>query len=245
MNPRLAKAYSGLGRAYVGLGRLDDALEALGKAIELEPDMAEAYITRGLILLTRADESGARSDYERAVSACREGIELNPKLKVPIVIRAAIGRAYLREGKLARASHQFEEILKADASFSDAYFYLGAIHLARHEYEKAENAYRHAIELAPASAKAYERLAHLYGTRGILLDEAIQNAEKAIDLKPDSAAYYNTLSWLHFLGKDYEKAETSVIKALTLEPDNQLYSEGLKVIRKAKQSEDGGKRIGK
>ena len=244
-DPRLAKAYSGLGRAYVGLGRLDDALEALGKAIELEPDMAEAYITKGLILLTRADESGARSDYERAVSAFRRGIELNPKLQVPIFVRVALGKTYIQEGKFTRAIRQFEEILEADTNFSDAYFYLGAIYLARREYEKAENAYRHAIELAPASAKAYERLAHLYGTRGILLDEAIQYAEKAIDLKPASAAYYNTLSWLHFLVRDYEKAETSVIKALELEPDNQLYSEGLKVIRKAKQSEDGGKRVGK
>ncbi len=244
-NPRLAKAYSGLGRAYVGLGRLDDALEVLGKAIELEPNMAEAYITKGLILLTRADSSGDRSDYERAVSSCRRGIELNPKLPVPIVIRVAIGKAYFQEGNLTRASRQFEEILKADANFSDAYFYLGAVHYARHEYEKAESAYLRVIELEPSSANAYERLAHLYGSRGILLEKAIQYAEKAIDLKPDSAVYYNTLSWLHFLGKDYEKAETSVIKALTLDPDNQLYSEGLKVIRKAKQSEDGGKKVGK
>lgn len=244
-DPRLAKAYSGLGRAYVGLGRLDDAFEALGKALELEPNLAEAYITKGLILLTRADKSGSRSDYESAVSACRRGIELNPKLQVPIVIRVTIGKAYLQEGELTRASRQFEEILKTDANFSDAYFYLGAIHLARHEYEKAESAYLRVIELDPSSANAYERLAHLYGTRGILLDEAIQYAEKAIDLKPDSAAYYNTLSWLHFLGKDYEKSETSVIKALELDPDNQLYSEGLKVIRKAKQSEDGGKKVGK
>lgn len=244
-DPRFAKAYSGLGRAYVGLGRLDDALEALGKAIELEPNMAEAYITKGLILLTRADSSGDRSDYERAVSSCRRGIELNPKLPVPIVIRVAIGKAYLQEGKLSRASRQFEEILKADANFSGAYFYLGTVHLARREYEKAESAYLRVIELEPSSANAYERLAHLYGSRGILLEKAIQYAEKAIDLKPDSAVYYNTLSWLHFLGKDYEKAETSVIKALKLDPDNQLYSEGLKVIRKAKQSEDGGKKVGK
>ena len=244
-DPRLAEAYSGLGRAYVGLGRLDDAFEALGKALELEPNMAEAYITKGLILLTRADRSGSRTDYESAVSTCRRGIELNPKLEVPIVIRVAIGKAYLQEGKLTLASRQFEEILKADATFSDAYFYLGAIHLARHEYGKAESAYLRVIELDPSSANAYERLAHLYGTRGILLDNAIQYAEKAIDLKPDSAAYYNTLSWLYFLVKDYEKAETSVIKALTLEPDNQLYREGLKVIRKAKQSEDGGKKVGK
>ena len=244
-NPRFAKAYSGLGRAYVGLGRLDDALEALGKAIELEPDMAEAYITKGLILLKRADKSGVKSDYERALSACRRGIELNPKQQVPILIRVALGKAYLQEGKLTEASRQFEEILKTDSNFSDAYFYLGAIHLARHDYEKAEKVYRHAIELGHSSAKAYERLAHLYGSRGIFLDKAIQLAEKAVDLKPDSAAYYNTLSWLHFLNKDYEKAESSVIKALTLQPDNQLYSEGLKVIRKAKQSQDVGKKVGK
>ena len=243
-NPCFAKAYSGLGHAYVGLGRLDDALDALGKAIELEPKLAEAYITKGLILLERADNSGGKSDFERAVSACRKGIELNPMLRVPIAIRAAIGKTYLQEGKLPQASRQFEEILKTDANFSDAHFYLGAVHLARHKYEKAENAYLHVIELEPSSAEAHERLAHLYGIRGIYLDKAIQLAEKAIDLKPDSAAYYNTLSWLHFLNKDYEKAETSVMKALALQPENRLYREGLKVIRKAKQSEEVGKKVG-
>ena len=233
-----------MGHAYVGLRRLDDALDALGKAIELEPKLAEAYITKGLILLERADNSGGKSDFERAVSACRKGIELNPMLRVPIAIRAAIGKTYLQEGKLPQASRQFEEILKTDANFSDAHFYLGAVHLARHKYEKAENAYLHVIELEPSSAEAHERLAHLYGIRGIYLDKAIQLAEKAIDLKPDSAAYYNTLSWLHFLNKDYEKAETSAMKALALQPENRLYSEGLKVIRKAKQSEDVGKKVG-
>ena len=244
-NPRLAEAYIGLGHAYTGLGRLDDALEAQQKAIQLEPNMAEAHITKGIILLKRAEKSQTKSDYERALSACRKGIELNPKLQVPILIRVALGKAYLQEGKLTQASRQFEEILKTDSNFGDAYFYLGAIHLGQHEYEKAESAYHHAIKLDPSSAKAYERLAHLYGIRGIHLDKAIQLAEKAVDLKPDSAACYNTLSWLHFLNKDYEEAETSVKKALVLQPDNHLYSEGLKVIQQARQAENEEKKDGK
>ena len=241
-NPSLAEAYSGLGHAYIGLGRLDDALEAQHKAIELEPNMAEAHVAKGLILLQRAEKSRTKTDYERALSSCRKGIELNPTLQVPTVIRAALGRSYFQEGKLTQASRQFEEILKVDPDFGDAYYYLGAIRVRQRDYERAEEAYSHAINLDPSSAKAYERLAHLYGTRGIHHDKAIQLAEKAVKLQPDSASCFNTLSWLHYLNKDYEKAEAAVKHALTLQPDNHLYSEGLKVIQQARQAENDGKK---
>ena len=241
-NPSLAEAYSGLGHAYIGLGRLDDALEAQHKAIELEPNMAEAHVAKGLILLQRAEKSRTKTDYERALSSCRKGIELNPTLQVPTVIRAALGRSYFQEGKLTQASRQFEEILKVDPDFGDAYYYLGAIRVRQRDYERAEEAYSHAINLDPSSAKAYERLAHLYGTRGIHHDKAIQLAEKAVKLQPDSASCFNTLSWLHYLNKDYEKAEAAVKHALTLQPDNHLYNEGLKVIQQARQAENDGKK---
>ena len=244
-NPSLAEAYSGLGHAYIGLGRLDDALEAQHKAIELEPNMAEAHVAKGLILLQRAEKSRTKTDYERALSSCRKGIELNPTLQVPTVIRAALGRSYFQEGKLTQASRQFEEILKVDSNFGDAYYYLGAIRVRQRDYERAEEAYSHAINLDPSSAKAYERLAHLYGTRGIHHDKAIQLAEKAVKLQPDSASCFNTLSWLHYLNKDYEKAEAAVKHALTLQPDNHLYSEGLKVIQQARQAENDGIKGGK
>ena len=244
-NPSLAEAYSGLGHAYIGLGRLDDALEAQHKAIELEPNMAEAHVAKGLILLQRAEKSRTKTDYERALSSCRKGIELNPTLQVPTVIRAALGRSYFQEGKLTQASRQFEEILKVDPDFGDAYYYLGAIRVRQRDYERAEEAYSHAINLDPSSAKAYERLAHLYGTRGIHHDKAIQLAEKAVKLQPDSASCFNTLSWLHYLNKDYEKAEAAVKHALTLQPDNHLYSEGLKVIQQARQAENDGIKGGK
>ena len=241
-NPSLAEAYSGLGHAYVGLGRLDDALEAQLKAIELEPNKAEAHVAKGLILLKQSENSQTKTDYEHALSACRKGIELNPKLQVPILVRAAIGRSYLQEGKLTQASRQFEEILKVDPNFGEAHYYLGVTRVRQRDFEKAEEAYRRAIDLDPSSAKAHERLAHLYGVRGIHRDKAIQLAEKAVNLQSNSAACLNTLSWLHYLNKDYEKAETAVKKALALQPDNHLYSEGLKVIRQARQAENDGKK---
>ena len=244
-NPNMAEAYSGLGHAYMGLGRLDDALDAQHKAIELEPNMAEAHVAKGLILLQRAEKSQGKTDYEGALAACRKGIELNPELQVPTFIRTALGKAYLQENNLAQASRQFEEILKVNPNFGDAYYYLGVIHVRQRDYENAEEAYRHAINLDPSSASAYERLAHLYGTRGIHLDKAIQLAEKAVDLRSDSAACLNTLSWLHYQNKDYGKAETAVKKALALQPDNHLYSEGLKVIQQARQAQNDIKRGGK
>lgn len=244
-NPDMAEAHSGLGHAYFGMGRLNDALDAQLKALELEPNMAEAHVAKGLILLQRAEKTQTKTDYEEALAACRKGIELNPDLQVPLLIRTALGKTYLMENKVPQASRQFEEILKVDPKYADAYYYLGVIRARQRDYESAEEAYSRAINLAPASAKAYERLAHLYGVRGIHIDKAIQLARKAVDLEPNSPACLNTLSWLHYLNKDYEKAITALKKALALQPDNHLYSEGLKVIQQARQAENASKKGGK
>lgn len=244
-NPTMAAAHSGLGHAYLGLGRLNDALDAQHKALELEPNMAEAHVAKGLILLQRAEKTQSKTDYEEALAACRKGIELNPDLQVPLLIRAALGKTYLMENKDAQASRQFEDILRGNPEFGDAYYYLGVIRVRQRDYESAEEAYSRAIDLAPTSAKAYERLAHLYGIRGIHIDKAIQLAEKAVDLEPNSPACLNTLSWIHYINKDYEKAVTAVKKALALQPDNHLYSEGLKVIQRARQAENDKKKDGR
>jgi len=73
-DPKFARAYVGLGNAYVQLGMEKDrakALSAARKALELDPDLAEAHVLLADVYEEQWRWAEAESEYRRA-------IELNP-----------------------------------------------------------------------------------------------------------------------------------------------------------------------
>ena len=127
--------------------------------------------------------------------------------------------------------------MKVQPNLADAHYHLGNIYSEQKQFSRAEAAYQRAIDFQPSSARAYERLAHLYGVQGIHLDKAVELAKKSVKLRPDSATYFNTLSWIYYLKKDYKNAESAVKKALTLQPENTVYREGFKAVQQAMKIE--------
>jgi adenylate cyclase len=81
LDPKYALAYAGMADAYAHLFRYAEAtpenaakaVEASKKAIELDPDSAEAHASRGLSLFIS-------EEYEAAHQEFQEAIRLNPKL---------------------------------------------------------------------------------------------------------------------------------------------------------------------
>jgi tetratricopeptide (TPR) repeat protein len=78
MDPAYAPAYSGLADAYLLLGDYSEAIpssavrrqarELVSKALELNPDLAEARATLGLRLALEYDFAGAEKELRRAIS---------------------------------------------------------------------------------------------------------------------------------------------------------------------------------
>jgi DNA-binding winged helix-turn-helix (wHTH) protein/Tfp pilus assembly protein PilF len=85
IDPQLAEGYAQLARAYntrafkfssqsAGKALRENAEVAVAKALDLNPDLAEAHFARGLILWTKAKGF----PHEQAIKAFRKSLELNP-----------------------------------------------------------------------------------------------------------------------------------------------------------------------
>ena len=116
---------------------------------------------------------------------------------------------------------------------TETYYLIGELQAGQGDFDAAEKAY-----LLSGLPKAYHALAQLSAKiasggkadpkRG--LETARRYAQEAIDTDPNVASYYNTLALIEFRRGDYRQAERAIRKALTLEPKNRNYQQGLKQI---------------
>jgi tetratricopeptide (TPR) repeat protein len=68
MGGESAEVYYNRGVTFINYRKYEDAVEALSKAIELEPDLARAYYNRGIAFLNLNKYDEAMKDFDKAWS---------------------------------------------------------------------------------------------------------------------------------------------------------------------------------
>jgi tetratricopeptide (TPR) repeat protein len=150
-------------------GHYEEAIDFYEKAVELNPDLVQAYYNLAL-----AYES---VDRERAVELWAEYLVLaegNPsqsrwveqaeehlkRLRAEPLVEA--GYAAMENGDFVTALSNFEEALTVDDTLLDAHYRVAKIHTERGDYRAAAESYEKALELAPYSLKYRYELALVY-----------------------------------------------------------------------------------
>ena len=105
------------------------------------------------------------------------------------------------------------------AQYTTAYYYSNGIGVKR-DYERAVKWYREAM--ANGHSLAYNNMAYMYvDGKGVekSMEMAFEMVNKAIELEPDEANYYDTKGELYSMIGDKEKAFEMWQKILSLDPD--------------------------
>jgi tetratricopeptide (TPR) repeat protein len=140
-DPTLAPAYAHLASAYLIKAfyfapdaerkkLLEDAQVLVEKALRLDPNLAEAYLARGLLLWTHQN----RFPHDLAAQAYKRAIALNPELDEA---HHQLALVYLHVGLLDKAWAEIEQALAANPANTMARFRFGVIDLYRGRGEEA------------------------------------------------------------------------------------------------------------
>ncbi|MEL7079523.1 MAG: tetratricopeptide repeat protein, partial [Cyanobacteria bacterium J06582_2] len=189
----------------------EDTLGAIAdysKAIELNPDLAEAYVNRGNAYLNLGEYQEAIADYNKA-------IELNPGDADAYINR---GNAYLNLEEYQEAIIYFNKAIELNPNYPNsalAYFNRGNAYGNLGEYQKAITDYNQAIELNSNYVDAYINRGNAYGNLGEY-QEAITDCNKAIELNPDSAIPYSNRGDAYNNLEQYGKAIADCNQAIVL-----------------------------
>lgn len=173
-SPSLAQSQYNLVQVFVKQERWQEAIEACGQVIDLDPVFVPAYQTLGEIL-------NQRGDWEAAVKCYQKAIELKPNFAE---FYHGLGLALSKLEKWADAAQALSKATELNPDFSWSHNSLGEVLLRLQKWEEGARALRKAIDLNPDFGWSYfnlgEALSKLQDWDG-----AVHAYRSASELQPD------------------------------------------------------------
>jgi non-specific serine/threonine protein kinase len=218
IDPSYARAYAGVADCCSFLymyfesteANLKEADAASRKAVELDPDLAEARASRGLAVSLSRKYEEAQKEFETA-------IRLNPRLFEAYYFYA---RACFAQGKMPEAAHWFEQARRVNADDYQAPSLLGMVYSGMGQKAQAEVAYRHCVRAAEKHLELYPddpRALYLGAGASCQLGDRARSLDwvrRALALEPEDSGVLYNVACVYALQGQTEEALDCLEKAV-------------------------------
>jgi len=209
-------------------GQKEEALKLYAQVIALEPDHAEYYEKRSVLLYEM-------KRYEESLRDDTKAVELDPANAEYYYSRAVTFHAMDR---YEEALLDYTKAIELDPANAEYYHGRAVTLHAMNRYEESLRDRTKAAELDPSNAEYFQQ-------RGITLhamnryEEALLDYAKAIELDPANAKYYYGRAVTLYTINQYEEALRDDTKAIELNPTNpEYYRSRAETLRKLNREKD-------
>ncbi|MCA2812917.1 MAG: tetratricopeptide repeat protein [Microcystis sp. M090S1] len=200
--------YVNRGILYRRQQKYELALDDYNKAIELNPNHANAYNNRGNLYQDL-------QKYELALDDFNKAIEINPNFAILYYNRGVL---YRLQEKYDLALSDYSKAIDINPNFAEAYVNRGLLYQEdKKKYDLALSDINKAIELNPNYAEAYYNRGLLYKNLQ-KYDLALSDWNKAIDINPNLAEAYVNRGVLYRLQEKYDLALSEYNQAIDINP---------------------------
>lgn len=172
-NPESFAAQLAYGRAALGGRSTNEAVVALGTALQIEPNSFAAH-------LTMAQAQAQAGALKKAEKHAQQAIRIQPKNIQPLLVKSKIQE---QQGKTGDALESMRKAIAIDKTNAILHVRLATLYLHNSLYDQSLAALDQALILNPALAAAFVAQGHLYSQRR-LYEAAIESYEKAAKIEP-------------------------------------------------------------
>lgn len=200
--------FNNLGNAYIDVNNIESAQQALERAVQINPLLAESRLNLGNVYLRKERLEDAIYEYQ-------EALKINPRNSKA---HNNLGNAYSRRGWLDYAIGEYEAAIGQEPDFVDAYKNISLAYVKKKIFDEARYYLDKAIELSPKDFSCYNQMGDIYFQLEHY-EEAITEYKKALRLNSAfMEAYYNLAISYNKLGL-VEQEISAYRDALKIKPD--------------------------
>jgi tetratricopeptide (TPR) repeat protein len=215
-----AITFYNLGTLYMKLGQPTAAKTALERALELNPEYADANNTLGALLAQNGDVAGAVSHFRSALEARPDHADALNNL----------GYALFQAGQTQEAYDLYQKSLQIRPDFPEALNNMGIFFGQQRDLERAETFFKQAVEKRPDYGEAANNLALVLNARGDRAS-AIALLEKLLKDNPAFEPAYLTLCRLYAASGQSQQAVQVLERLLQRNP---THPQALQLLKQLK-----------
>ncbi len=187
-NPAEVRALAALRETYYARKQGSMALQKLKEYALNQPKSAPVQQFLGTMLWATGDRQGARTAFESALAGDTKFV----------TAKLALAQMDASEGKIDEARERIRGILSTDADNLTARLWLGTLEEVKGNHDAALEQFRMVVARDPNNAKALNNLAAVLAEFGNKPDEALNYAQRAVELSPDDPEFADTLGWIFY-----------------------------------------------
>ncbi len=196
------------GAEYFAKSEFEKAAPLFKKAIELNPEDTEAYITLGHIY-------EALGDNEKSLEAFIQAVKLEPEdLRTTI----QLGVTYMNAEKYKEGLDVFSRALELNPRCKEAYFNIGLYHFINQDWVKARENFENVLKLDTDDAMAHNYMSIIYQRLGDYT-KAISEAEGVLIKDPNNSLAMLNLGSIYQAMHKTNEAQEILERAVKTKPD--------------------------
>ena len=199
---------------------IESAIANFEKALERDPQFAEAQAGLGEAYWQKYDHTKQAYWVGEALAACQRAVAIRSNVHDG---HTCLGTVYNGTGQYELAVGQFRDAVKLEPT--DDFAYRGLAHSYENlgRAQAAEDTYKQAIKLRPGYWAGYSWLGFFY-YRQARYTEAVEMFNQVVRIAPDSfRAYHNLGATYNELGR-YQEAIQVCERSAAIQPNSDAYS---------------------
>jgi spermidine synthase len=223
-----SSAYYYLARAFRVMGTTQDEINALQKAITLDPDFYDAYMELGIAFEAQGRPDEANRQFSDALRLKPGSAEAYNN----------IGNVMAMQGKADEAVSYYSRALQVNPGFVEAHNNIASILEAQGKTEEAINHYSMALQIEPDNAESHKDFGRLLLEQG-RHEDALSHFNKALKVDPGDADLYNYTGMTLGQQGQMSAAVDHFMEALRINPNHFLAHKnlGVTLLKQGKSQE--------